>query len=94
VPPAERDADEALAAGFIVGGANGVAPPMENNRRSACGGWALSSFQKRAVRSLIYSYGRIYFRATGISPHCRESIPRDIKELAIIDTSHLARSSA
>jgi hypothetical protein len=27
-PPTERDADEALAAGFIVGGANGVAPPM------------------------------------------------------------------
>ena len=29
-PPAERDA--ALAAGFIVGGANGIAPPMENER--------------------------------------------------------------
>jgi hypothetical protein len=25
---AERDVDEALAAGFVVAGANGVAPPM------------------------------------------------------------------
>ena len=43
--------------------------------------------QKRVVRSAVDSYGRIYFRATGISPHSCESTSRGVKELAIIDTS-------
>jgi hypothetical protein len=43
--PAEREADETLAAGFVVVGANGVALPMYTNRCGARAGWALSSFR-------------------------------------------------
>jgi hypothetical protein len=43
-----------------------------------------SPCSETVVRSAIDSYGRIYFPAAGISPHCSESIPRGIKELAIM----------
>ena len=36
--PAGRNADGALAVGFVVAGANRVAPPMETNRHGACAG--------------------------------------------------------
>jgi hypothetical protein len=38
VLPAERNADGALAVGFVVAGANRVAPPMETNRHGARAG--------------------------------------------------------
>jgi hypothetical protein len=85
--PTERNADGALAACFVVVGANGVVPSTKTNGDRAWAGWCALLVQKRVVRSAIDSYGRIYFRAAGISPHSRESTPRGVKELAFIDTS-------
>ena len=38
VLPGERNPDGALAVGFVVAGANRVAPPIETNRLGACAG--------------------------------------------------------
>ena len=52
VLPAERNADGALAVGFVVAGANRVAPPMETHRHGRVRGLGALLVQKRTVRSL------------------------------------------